>query len=207
MSKTDYSHIPLFLATEKPYGISYGAWTAKWWQWILSIPKPISPLLDETGEYWMIDQPSSDVWFLAGCYRDFEEKFPHRSIEMPSGRGILFPVLNCEANPLEYPKLQNHEDLINHVASDVSTVVKKTVSINGISVNPSRVQSDPRIFRVILTSNNVFDTVSSGTTCARADGFWIFLKPLPIGKYNICFEGSCEFGSLHSGADYELSIV
>jgi hypothetical protein len=203
----DSSYISLFLPTEKPYGRSYGAWTAKWWQWILSIPKPKNPLLDQTGENWMIGQPISDVWFLAGCYRDFERKYPHRKIEIPRGRGILFPVLNCEANPLEYPKLHSHEDLINHVTHDVSTVVRKSVSVNGVSMNPSRVQSDPQIFKVTLTSNNVFETMNSGTTYASADGYWIFLKPLPIDRYNICFEGSCEFGSLHSGADYVLSIV
>lgn len=203
----DPGYIPLFSETEKPYGRSYGAWTAKWWRWILSIPKSKNPLLDQTGENWMVDQPFSDVWFLAGNYRDFERKYPHRKIEMPAGRGILLPILNCEANPLEYPKLHSYEDLINHVNHDVSTITRKTVSVNGISVNPSRVQSDPQIFRVTLTSNNVFPIVNSGTTYASADGYWIFLKPLPIGRYNISFEGSCEFGSLHSGADYELSIL
>ena len=48
---------------------------------------------------------------------------------------------------------------------------------------------------------------TGGRTRAGSDGYWVFLKPLPRGKYNIQFEGSYEYGRLSSGAHYEISII
>ena len=55
---------------------------------------------------------------------------------MPAGRSLLLPVLNCEANSLEYPELKTHGDLIEHVTRDLNSVVKKVCMINGMSLTP-----------------------------------------------------------------------
>jgi hypothetical protein len=34
-----------------PHGMSYGSWTAAWWQWVLSIPADTNPEEDTTGQY------------------------------------------------------------------------------------------------------------------------------------------------------------
>jgi len=207
MIGTNTEQIQLFMETDKPYGITFGAWTVKWWQWALSIPKDISPLSDQSGHNWNIDQPSSDVWFLVGIVGGTRNAFPHRNIKLEFGRSLLIPVLNCEANPLEYPDLKTDEDLVRHVVDDVNTVVKKDVFINGTRLSPVRVPSDPRIFKVAINEDNAFRIMNPGSTDAAADGYWIFLKPLPRGSYTIQFEGSCEFGRLNAGAFYEIIII
>ncbi len=206
VATTESNLVQVFSETDKPYGKTYGAWTVKWWQWIYSVPSKISPLLDLNGKNWKKGQRSSDVWFLAGIYNDVHKTFPFRKIEMDSGRSILFPVLNCEANKLEFPKM-THDDLVEHVVDDVNTVVKKDCTINGKRVSPVLITSDPKIFRLRIVKNNALRLKNTGRTHAAAYGYWIFLKPLPKGKYNICFEGSCEFGNLKSGADYEVNVV
>ena len=40
----------VFPIKSKPYGLTYGEWSAKWWQWAISIPTAESPMLDGTGE-------------------------------------------------------------------------------------------------------------------------------------------------------------
>jgi hypothetical protein len=198
--------IQLFSDIDRPYGATFGAWTVKWWQWLLSIPLDMNPLTDQTGRYWNSAQPLSDVWFLAGNFGSTNRIFPERKIKMQFGRSILLPVLNCEANTLEYPDLKTHEDLLRHVSHDVNTIVKKDCFVNGIRLNPIRITSDPRIFRVSINKENAFGVKNGGSTDATADGYWIFLKPLPRGVYTIRFEGSCEFGRLNSGAVYEIEI-
>jgi hypothetical protein len=85
--------------------------------------------------------------------------------------------------------------------------------INGTKFESTRVSSEgnsvdaPGIFQIIINKSNAFDIVSSGLTDAAAEGFWVFLKPLPKGQYNINFEGSCESGRLSAGANYKLEIV
>lgn len=196
-----------FTKIDKPYGTTYGGWTGKWWQWLLSIPWSKSPLNDETGEYWNTAQPSADVWLLAGKFGSIDKTPPHRNVKMESGRSILFPVLNCSANSLEYPELKTEEDLIRHVTYDVGTVVKKNCLIDGISVTPSRISSDPSIFPVVMDKDNPFGVNGGGSTLAAADGYWVFLKQLGKGHHTIEFEGSCESGRLNAGAIYELEIT
>lgn len=199
-------NIQLFSNIDEPYGASYGSWTVKWWQWLLSIPLDINPLTDLTGQHWKSAQPLSDVWFLAGNFGNPNRIFPERKLKMESGRSILLPVLNCEANALEYPDLKTHEDLLRHVSHDVNTIVKRDCFVNGIRLNPIRIPSDPKIFKVSINEYNAFGVKNGGSTDATADGYWVFLKPMPPGIYTICFEGSCEFGRLNSGASYVLEI-
>ena len=195
-----------FDSVSNPYGKSYGYWTTQWWMWALSTPKKMNPVMDEDGKNWNINQPDANVWFLAGRFGSSEKKYPYRRISIPSGRSVLFPVLNCEANPLEYPELKTHDDLKKHVINDVNTVVKKDCYINGVKFEPKRIASDPDIFQIFIDNDNYFG-IKGGFTHAAADGYWIFLKILPKGKYSISFEGSCEFGTLNAGAKYELQII
>ena len=212
MTATEFDEIQFYGGMDKPYGLTYGEWTNKWWEWINPIPKEKSPINDYTGEFWDINQPSSHVWFLAGNfareYKTTVKTFPHRKIKkMPAGRSILLPVLNCMATFLEYGNLQTHDDLIRHVENDVNSVVKREFFINNKRYEAVRIPSHPRIFKVQIPENNAFEIKNSGITDSAADGFWAFIKPLSKGNYTIHFEGSCENGRLSAGASYELDIV
>jgi hypothetical protein len=214
LNQLHQSGIMTYEKESKPYGLTYGEWTVKWWKWVLLTPAANNPLKDESGVHWNIAQPSSDVYFLAGCVPEIDngshrsdKRFPHRNIKMPYGRSILFPVLNCEANSLEYPKLTTHEGLLEHVHKDINSIRKRDAFINGIRLDPVRVQSDPLFFRLTMVEDNIFRVQNPNSTDIIADGYWIFLKPLPRGSYTIQMQGSCEFGRLKSGADYELEIV
>ena len=206
VAATESNLVQVFSETDKPYGKTYGAWTANWWQWIYSVPSEINPLLDLTGKHWKSNQPSSKVWFLVGIFGEIQNTIPLRKIEMEYGRSILFPVLNCEANKMEFPNM-TQDDIVKHVVDDINTVVKKDCTINGNQVSPMLVASDPKIFSLRIVENNAFGLNNTGLTQAAAYGYWIFLRPLPRGKYNIRFEGSCEFGRLNSGANYELDVL
>lgn len=216
MTTTEFEDIQFFDIFDKPYNFTYGAWTTKWWNWILSIPKEVNPLSDETGEHWNINQPMSDVYYLAGNFaKEFKTEkktFPCRIIkQMQSGRSILFPVLNCVASFLEYsapPKnLRTHDDLLRHVDTDVNSVVKKDLFINNRKYEPVRISSDPKIFKLKIIEGNALNIHDSGVTDAAADGFWVFIKSLSSGHYTLGFEGSCENGRLSAGALYEIDVI
>jgi hypothetical protein len=41
-----------FIADSKQYGLTYGEWTAKWWQrTYLPVPKDVNPAYDDSGKY------------------------------------------------------------------------------------------------------------------------------------------------------------
>ena len=202
----DENEIGFYEAEDKPYGQSYGSWTVKWWQWAMSAPKHVNPVLDQTGRFAEVNQPLG-VWFLAGKFGSENSGPPKRRCTIPEGRSILFPVINCEANSFEYPELGTEEELLDHVSRDTSTILTKSCLINGLGIPPQRVKSDPTIF--LLSVSEDLEGKDKGQKDIRsvADGYWIFLKPLPRGKYELVFSGSCENGRLNSGAHYEVNVI
>lgn len=198
-------HMEYFTLADRPYGKSYGFWTIKWWQWALGSPSFTNPLLDVTGVHSHTNQ-SGDIWFLAGKFGNESKDIPRRTCVISGRKGILFPILNCEANSLEYPTLTTENDLTHHVMSDVNSVVLTNCFLDGKSIRPVRVQSDPKIFELIIPKDNPLGLERTGRTQAAADGYWVFLKPMTPGNYSLDFEGSCENGRLHSGANYNITI-
>ncbi|HKQ21320.1 MAG TPA: hypothetical protein VJS91_04725 [Nitrososphaeraceae archaeon] len=193
-----------FPATSNPFGISYGKWTVMWWNWALSIPISINPLIDETGNNANINQ-KKNVWFLAGKLADRDSRFPYRRCTIPAGTSILFPIINCEANILEYGD-KNENGLIEYVVSHADNMTDKECLVDGEMVPGLRIASDPKIFEMDVHKENIFRIPKSGKTIASADGYWVFLKPLEIGEHVIEFHGSCSSGANKSGSKYILNI-
>ena len=186
------------------FGKSFGEWTVLWWRWALETAKSINPVIDNSGKYADINQPT-DVWFLAGKFVDGTRNLPNRHCRIPAGRAILFPVINCEVNTHEYPELRTDNDLITHVKKDIDSIIMRECFINGEYLPPQRQKSDPPIFEVNINKDNGLG-VKGGRTNVSSDGYWIFLKPLVKGQYDIGFEGICRIGTRYSGAKYMLIV-
>jgi hypothetical protein len=198
-------NISFFDSSDAPYGKTYGAWTVDWWKWILGIPKSINPALDNSGACSGINQKDQHVFFLAGKLAEERENIPERSCIIPGNKSILFPIINCESNPLEYPELGTNKDIFERVQSDENTITRKECYVDGNEIVAERVPSDPLTFEIELIKDNLFNA-NCGITSASADGYWAFLKPLSRGRHTIVFQGSCEYGKLHSGAIYNIDI-
>ncbi|HEY7081193.1 MAG TPA: hypothetical protein VH500_15960, partial [Nitrososphaeraceae archaeon] len=78
--------------------------------------------------------------------------------------------------------------------------------VDGKLVPIERIKSDPLIFQVKISEDNIFQINHGGRTSAAGDGYWVFLKPLSPGDHYISFCGSCERGKLNSGAVYILKV-
>jgi hypothetical protein len=198
--------VAIFTLDSRPYGKTYGQWTVKWWQWALSIPEFMNPVVDEVGKNASVNQPAANVWFLAGKFGTENKDFPHRECGIPFGRAILFPVINCEANPLEYPQLNTEEEIVDYVSKDEDAIVKKECFLNDVKIPIERVRSDPPAFPLIISRDNALGVKGGGSTIAAADGYWVFLKSLPRGEHTLHFAGACENGRLNSGAHYHLKV-
>ena len=67
--------------------------SAEWWQWALSIPTSVNPLVDTTGEHCMVGQ-QGEKWFLAGF---FGTGSAVRTCSVPASTQFYFPVVNSVA--------------------------------------------------------------------------------------------------------------
>jgi hypothetical protein len=193
-----------FTPRSKPYGLSYGQWTVKWWQWLASIPTEANPAVDETGKHAAVNQRDSNVWFLAGT---FGGKTAQRKCIIPDAKSILFPVINYEMNPLEKPELKTESDLRTHVVEDEDDIINLEAMINGQRIPIYRVRSDPPMFTLKIVENNPLQVPGGGTTEATSDGYWVFLKPLNPGEHEIDFAGSCSAGQRNVKVRYHLTVT
>jgi hypothetical protein len=192
----------------KPYGLTYGEWSAKWWQWALSIPTKDNPVADETGEKCAVGQNDPNVWFLGGTGGGKVA----RECTIPAGKAIFFPPINVECDYLSAPDLKTESDLRRCAKADQDKVTNLQVTVDGVAIPDLkiyRVQSP--LFNVTIPKDNVIGS-PPGTTRAVSDGFWILLKPLPVGKHEIHLSGSLvDFtttGPLNfvSDAKYDITI-
>jgi hypothetical protein len=180
--------IAVFPADSKPYSLTYGEWTAKWWQWGYSIPKDINPAYDDTGKN-CAQQQNGPVWFLAGTYGHAV----NLKCDIPAGKAILFPILNSECSFAEFPKLKTLSELRTCAKTIQDQVSSLKASVDGRpipSLQGYRIQSPP--FNFTLPRNNILGLSANVTTQAIADGNWVFLKPLSPGSHKITFRGGVQ---------------
>jgi hypothetical protein len=176
---------PIYPLDSKPYGLTYGQWTAKWWQWSLSIPKYTNPGGDTTGNYCALRQ-SGPVWFLTGTFGGSAT----RTCNIPSGKAILLPPINAECDYLSKPNLKTESQLLACAKSQNEGITGLDATVDGIKtpgLQNYRVQSP--LFNITLPANNV-NGAPEGTTQGISDGYWVIVKPLPLGDHTIHIAGS-----------------
>jgi len=201
--KTDLSDKELvFPPDSNPYGVSYAEWTARWWQWILSLQIESHPAIDQTGENCKLNQ-NGPVWFLAGTVGGVA----HRSCSISSGLALLLPVLNHGGTLADEPTFKSDDDLQLHARREMDVISELEVNIDGMNINgleEYRVQTP--VFDVVLPKNNLFGGIP-GPTKGVADGYWLFIKPFALGKHKIHCFGSCRAGKVIIGIDWDITIT
>jgi len=177
--------IALYSTNSNPYGFTFAEWTAKWLQWALSIPKENNPANDDSGKNCALDQ-KGPVWFLAGTFGGSAT----RNCTIPAGKAILFPILNAECSYSEYPKLKTDSDLRSCAKASADPIGDMAVNIDGINLeNLQKYRVQSPLFNITFPASNAYG-IKAGTTQSVADGYWIFLNPVPAGNHKIHFKGA-----------------
>ena len=102
-----------------------------------------------------------------------------------------------------FPCNQKGEDNLKRaLESDLSAATYVGTELDDISLSYQRIKAD--LFDLTVAKDNIFD-VRSGPTQAVADGYWIFLQPLPIGEYIIHVKGEQPF--YRSEVTYKINVV
>ena len=168
----------------RPYGISYPEWTAKWEQWLISMPQQINAATDPTGKYCSQNQ-NGPVWFLAGTAGGSAE----RTCTVPATKAILFPIVNSECSYLDTPTAKSISDLVACAKQDPNRAINLQVTLDGRNfqqLDKYRVTSPP--FNATFIPNNIFGYHAASTQVV-VDGFYVLLQPLSSGKHELHFSG------------------
>jgi hypothetical protein len=175
------------------YGMGYDGLAISWTEWVMSIPVPTNPLLDEDGGFAAIGQ-SGPVWYLAGTFGGAAT----RTIAVPSGKALFLPIANYFwVNTPEFGDAAwspEQEAFARSVIAElVDTGQNLVLQIDGRLV--------PNVYEFLraasetgmcmLPDDNLYGAEAGPHECV-ADGFWALLPPMSTGQHTIYFHG--EFG-------------
>ena len=192
-----------------PYNNTYGEWTAKWWQWIISIDKTHNPGNDETGRDCGYGQ-DGPIWFLTGTFENLQRA--ERNCTIPKEKAIFIPVVNSEKSYTEFPELKDEAALRLRAKNAIDRVTKKIITIDGKEIKDLQnycIQSP--LFEITFPENNIYG-VQPGPSQAVSDGYWILLQPFKeLKEHVIEFGGEawCQKDKLEftTNVKYNITLV
>ena len=189
-------------------GKTLGEWSALWWKWASAIPATDNPLLDMTGDKAKFGDVGP-VFFLAGVFGTAPPQGVVRTVTIPAGKYIFFPLENgsddnvgngCTApSATPCPGRLTIDQLVAQLAGYMN-VTALHASIDGTAIANLWAHREiaPVFSYTYPMTDNLWQTVygyegadAAGTIFpAVADGYYLMLRPLPPGQHTINFGGT-----------------
>jgi hypothetical protein len=181
--------VNIFPPKGSPYGLTYEEHIKNYWKFIISIPADQNPVNDETGEKSVTSQinSSSSVFYLADSRRGKTE----RTCTIPSGKGVLIPVMVVEVSDKERPNapLEELQKMAKKDQDSVSSLYLKIDSKEYDSAYLDGFRTHTDAFNVVFPENAIYNA-PPGKSTAVADGHYIITDVLSKGKHEIHFKSS-----------------
>jgi len=187
-----------------PYGMTYGEWSAKWWEYVFELPQNNHPLADQTGAQCSAGQ-LGPVFFLVGTMGGAAT----RTCTIPAGKAILIPIVNSAC---AIPDDGNDIEAIKSVCSsqmDLVDVESLKVVVDGKELQElGTYRFTSPIFSFMGADPNIFYPFYGGyREFAFADGYWVLLTPLPPGNHTIHFEAEIPSWAFKVDVTYNLIVA
>ncbi len=191
----------------RPYGLTYGEWSARWWQWAFSLPHTAHPLLDNAD---CSAGQSGPVFFLGGTFAVIEIApgvilgQATRDCDVPAGKAIFFPIVNTECATIEGSG-ETEEELraCARFFSDFIVPESLACTIDGRPVHdlPSFRVESPLFVYGPLPENNILQffglpAPAGSTSPSVNDGVHVMLAPLSVGEHTLEFFGMADFTAI-----------
>lgn len=186
---------------------------AAWWQWALSIPASVNPLLDTTGEQCLVGQ-HGDVWYLAALF--FTGGAVTRNCEVPADTKFFVPVINSVN--IDTPGICGQgasipvKDLRAAAAPFIDAATNLSITVDNRDVkNLHRIKSG--VFAVALPDDNLFNPFCGGPgtvppgiySPAIDDGYYAQINALSPGAHIVKIHA--ESGGFVLDVTYNLDVV
>src|SRR5438309_4511770 len=142
-------------------GKTIGEWSAEWWKWVLPISTNNNPMLDTTGAFAGVAQPSGSVFFVAGDLGIAPGPFI-RTFTVPEGKYLFFPVDMYEADNVNTAPL-TVDELRDQAAGVVAAMTNLHASLVGVGFsNLLEHRALSPVFSVFYITADHFLTVGFG---------------------------------------------
>ena len=194
-----------------PFGMTFGEWSARWWQWAFMPPVDQGPYNwpNETNPDCSIGQ-LGPVWFLVG-YSPSPGPVTI-TCHIPSGKVLFFPIINVECSNLESDPFfgATPEARRQCAQRDIAGIVELKTTIDGQSIKnltKYRAQSPDFDFTVPPPPNALGISIGAFGQ-SGADGYYLMPIPCP-GHHTIHIVGELQNSSLGDfkiDTTYQLTV-
>lgn len=172
-----------------------GEWSAKFWQWLYSVPLADNPAFDPTGDDASNGQPPGSVFFLCGTFT-LAESSPgvilgqaDRTIRVPYGKTFVFPLVNAEFDNLGLEPPLSTAELRAKAADAINHTVALACAIDGVAIPEENLFAYFRVaspkFNYFLPDNNIAGVPSQLVKGAVSDGYYVAVSNLSPGRHTI----------------------
>lgn len=189
-----------------PHGMTYGEWSARWWQWALSLPVDQNPFFDENGGCSNgANGQLGPVWFLTGVIN--VSGTATRDCTVPAGKALFFPIINVECSTLEAPPFYGGNEAELRACAKGFHFGNVFAEIDGVPVQDlDRYLVDSPLFTFTVPPNNVLG-VGPGTGQSVSNGYYLMLAPLSVGKHIIRFGGTFTDFNFSLDITYHITVA
>jgi hypothetical protein len=198
----------------------YANLSALWWQWASAQPAVdvngtnTHPVLDTIGEYAAVGQeagigPGNKFFFLAGAFFAGDVE---RTVTVPAGKALFFPVINIERDNANDPPTDNTVPQLRAEAKEIiDGVISSKATLDDVKLEIFRTKS-PTFDYTVPDANSIYDyfglvgpQFEGRIKPAAADGYWVYVPPLASGEYTLKFEAVAA-GGFSLNVTYFLTI-
>lgn len=183
-------------------GLTYGEWSAKWWQYVLSIPTPDNPLTGGTGNQCVYQQ-IGNVGLVA------VDPLVGETIEcqVPAGMMLYLDILSAECSTVEEPPFYggNEEEL--HACASSFSFTDLQASIDGIAVQnlDQYIHLSP-LFEFTLPEDNILST-DELVGESVSNGAHLMLAPLSPGEHTIYLHATIPSLEFTVDMNFDLTVA
>jgi hypothetical protein len=207
----------VFHKDEVPFGKPYEDWVQDWWRWNAAIPgDPVTTfagvkengcLINKEGPVAMLIDPA-----IGGKH--------HQRCEISSNQGILFPAWSAvcagalkgyeNASFKELSECARKYDL-GKVTTNVWVDNKPIAQVKAEDLKTTNLinatELSTKAFNITIPEDSNLEVDYPGTHQGAAHGWYIFLKPLPVGEHTVRYVNDVRETTLGAGNTNNADIT